>query len=424
MSSRPKRNILTVNYKEYSSDSEGLRMSESDASGGEARGGPGNTSASVHVESSEVELMYKNLTEEEIAEMEKQEEERAERLEQEKARQERIARLFALKLKNQETEYGLKAAAMELSSKDSKLKQSKSVSGDERRLGVKSRDTREKPLTIGSIRKAANISKQVDRELQSLGLYNSESDSDTSGESTVQVVRKIKTKPSSKKGKQKSTKVPTKTFPVKSNLADSDSDTDINIIWPHEALGPKYFNYNMNKIKYKDLDSRLLIAGELNIIRSGKISAKESACRLKILSDIVFNMGNFEWGDILRLHAAMLTEIENGDMQWDSDFSLLDRQILRPRPIMRFENKSKKSRSVVTEVSNNNGTSSIGNNSNEVIYCNRYQKGLCEYTDTKHQGKYFGRNVVLEHICAKCWEHKQVKSHHPKSSSECQFSSE
>ena len=38
--------------------------------------------------------------------------------------------------------------------------------------------------------------------------------------------------------------------------------------------------------------------------------------RLRLLGDIVFNAGYYKWQAILKFHAAILSEIENGNMQW------------------------------------------------------------------------------------------------------------
>ncbi len=39
-----------------------------------------------------------------------------------------------------------------------------------------------------------------------------------------------------------------------------------------------------------------------------------------MLHDTVFNMGFYEWPVILKLHGAILIEIESGSKTWNSDF--------------------------------------------------------------------------------------------------------
>ncbi len=110
---------------------------------------------------------------------------------------------------------------------------------------------------------------------------------------------------------------------------------EIQVFWPNEPLGPKYANYSTSPIKYKHLDSRLFIAAQLNVIYSKKICEDERICRLNMLCDTVFNMEFYEWPAILKLHAAILTEIESDSKTWNSDFSRQEQQMLMPFPLQK-----------------------------------------------------------------------------------------
>ena len=102
------------------------------------------------------------------------------------------------------------------------------------------------------------------------------------------------------------------------------SDSEGCVQWPHENLGAKYNNFGGNDVKYKQLDFRGLIAGELNIISNNLISKQEKQARLKMLGDIVFNTRFYQWSAILKLHAAILSEIEDGVREWGDDYSRLE----------------------------------------------------------------------------------------------------
>ncbi len=58
-----------------------------------------------------------------------------------------------------------------------------------------------------------------------------------------------------------------------------------------------------------------------------------------MLHDTVFNMGFYEWPAILKLHAAILAEIESGSKTWNSDFSHLEQQMLMPFPLQKGKTK-------------------------------------------------------------------------------------
>ena len=56
------------------------------------------------------------------------------------------------------------------------------------------------------------------------------------------------------------------------------------------------------------------------------ITQSEQGARLHLLGDIVFNAGYYQWQAILKFHAAILSEIENGNMQWGDCYSKLEQQ--------------------------------------------------------------------------------------------------
>ena len=57
-------------------------------------------------------------------------------------------------------------------------------------------------------------------------------------------------------------------------------------------------------------------------------------------------------------------------------------------------------------------------NQQETFFCSTYQRDQCWY-EGAHQGKYNGRMVTRQHICAACWLKDKVQANHPESSKEC-----
>ncbi len=49
------------------------------------------------------------------------------------------------------------------------------------------------------------------------------------------------------------------------------------------------------KVDFDNLDLRLLVAGEIEVLKSRDISDYEQKSRLNILSDILCNAGYYEW---------------------------------------------------------------------------------------------------------------------------------
>ena len=71
-------------------------------------------------------------------------------------------------------------------------------------------------------------------------------------------------------------------------LSDCDEG---GILWPNENLGPRYNNFGKADTKFRQLDMRTLVAGELNIVCNCGVSVKEREARLRLLGDINFYSG-------------------------------------------------------------------------------------------------------------------------------------
>ena len=103
------------------------------------------------------------------------------------------------------------------------------------------------------------------------------------------------------------------------------------VLWPMDKLGPQHTNYG-KQIYHSDLDMRLLVIGELAIVRDITTSEVESKARMDMLNDIIFNADHFEWSALLRLHAAVLREVEIGSLKWGESYAHMSQLILAPFP--------------------------------------------------------------------------------------------
>ena len=108
------------------------------------------------------------------------------------------------------------------------------------------------------------------------------------------------------------------------------------VIWPMDKLGPQHTNYGQT-VYHKDLDMRLLVLGELGIISNAtSIRKAERVARLELLKNIIFNAEHFEWNALLRLHAAILREIEMGKRKWGDSYIDITQLILAPFPKLKY----------------------------------------------------------------------------------------
>ena len=121
----------------------------------------------------------------------------------------------------------------------------------------------------------------------------------------------------SKKGKSKKRR---------SGMVKKASDDVVNPqIWPHSLL---QYEYVSKSTKYQDLDFRLFVAGELEIITSSKIKQTEKEARLALLKKIVYYSGIYQWKALLEFYAAFVRSIETGQKKWKDDSTSLEVPLL------------------------------------------------------------------------------------------------
>ena len=72
------------------------------------------------------------------------------------------------------------------------------------------------------------------------------------------------------------------------------------------------YNFVSSTFKYKDLEFRSFIAGELEILSSGRIGSEELKHRMANLKHIIYLENTYEWEALRDMHAAKLRLIERG----------------------------------------------------------------------------------------------------------------
>ena len=119
---------------------------------------------------------------------------------------------------------------------------------------------------------------------------------------------------------------------------------------------------------------RMLVAGELNIVWNCGVSVKEREARLQLLSDINLYSAHYQWPALLKFHAAVLSEVEKGQMQWGDDYSRLEQQMLMPFPLTKgkTERRQEKGVNAAPKVTNGGGKAD-----DRILYCAEYQNDSC-----------------------------------------------
>ena len=230
---------------------------------------------------------------------------------------------------------------------------------------------------------------------------------------------------------------------LKSGIEAKASDVVVKPqIWPHVALQIEFVNKNLT---FHELDFRLLTAGEIEIILGSNISDSERLGRLKLLRQVAYHAGSYEWASVRNLYAAIVRKIELGLLSWEGDFTNVEHLFLtksRPKTLIGqgIANRRARNGNVYGASSSSAGQNSgvvnstwgqssfansdmDGKESGEKTwFCQLFQKNQCRLSDPhveKLPGS--GRMVAVQHICANCWLKEKAKRRHAESDSCCPF---
>ena len=142
------------------------------------------------------------------------------------------------------------------------------------------------PRTMADLRGDRDVSRRAGRILADLGLF---SDSETESEPSLPVWHS--------RGRR-----------LRSSMDAKASDVVLNPqLWPHVAL---QLEFTGKSHTFAELDLRLLVARELEVLSGPSIDAVERAGRLELLKQVVYAEGNLGWGAAKSLYAAVLRKVE------------------------------------------------------------------------------------------------------------------
>jgi len=180
--------------------------------------------------------------------------------------------------------------------------------------------------------------------------------------------------------------------------------------WPHIALqcdkvGGAY--------TFQELDVRLFVTGELELLSSHSISPEEHEGRIRLLKQLMYLSKLYEWQVILKLYTEVVSKIERGFLIWNSNFEATINCGLQ-----RHGNTKQPTRAPFK--SNQYQTQKKGSGyKTRPTYCKEFQSNACTSLEDKHWAMVNGERMMVEHVCAVCLIKKRESHRHSEISPDC-----
>jgi len=177
--------------------------------------------------------------------------------------------------------------------------------------------------------------------------------------------------------------------------------------WPHIALQSDKVG---SCYSFQELNSNMLVTGELELISRVFVSDIECDGRTQLLKQLMHLSLVYEWKTILRLYTEVVSGIEQGLLTWSSQFDQTIGRSLQ-RQGARTGSRGTTSKSTVTQKKSAYKP--------RPTYCKEYQNASCPFTEEKHWGTVNGDRMQVEHICASCLIRRKEVVGHSENSTEC-----
>ena len=188
-------------------------------------------------------------------------------------------------------------------------------------------------------------------------------------------------------------------------------DIKRQVLYPHAKLNGEFTSVH----SYNELSLNLFMAGELEtIIRM--VDTAEQEARLQILLMCMYHSQFLDIEDIKDQYDVTMKMIERKELNWgDSLGQRVDRALDRR---LRLKDRTGKVGEKGVKVTSK-GSQSKGKE--EFIYCNAFNKGVCQETNS-HKGKFGMRDgVLLNHACKRCLKEKGVRVGHAEVDTRCLY---
>jgi hypothetical protein len=181
--------------------------------------------------------------------------------------------------------------------------------------------------------------------------------------------------------------------------------------WPHIAIQSDKVG---GSYSFHELDIRLFVTGELELLSSHRISPDEHEGRIRLLKQLMYLNKSYDCQAILKLYAEVVSKIERGLLIWGSSFEATITWALNnmiPISMRQQQAPQGKNKAQYGKKSSNYKT--------RPTYCKDFQSNSCSSSEDKHWGMVNGERMLVEHVCAACLMKKKENAYHSESSSEC-----
>ncbi len=290
---------------------------------------------------------------------------------------------------------GLQTSVAALKESETAFRIPKARTGNINRTGAKAADL--KTTDLNTLRSLEELNNTVSLQMRSLGLEAEGADDEDSDEDDgTQKPHSTQRDRSTSRGRASGIN------------ARASQSVVAPQIWPHTVL---QLEYAARVVQFKDLDFRLMVAGEIEIIKNVATPPAEKAGRLDLLQKIAYYKEMYEWAAILDFYAAWVRKIELGQKRWEDDSSVLETPLLA-RFVIR---KTQKDTTRFGPNSSFKGPSLRAEpNPNIAWYCSLYQRNKCTQQGP-HTATIRGQLRLLQHICATCYQTDKAQNKHPES---------
>ena len=210
--------------------------------------------------------------------------------------------------------------------------------------------------------------------------FMAESDSSSKDEVDERARHKKKGKNGNKTGKSG----------IHSKIGDSvlSNEWYTHVALEDAVVGEKSFN---------ELMFNLLVAGELEIIGSGKISEKEKNTRVEVLKTLAYKVEFISMKDVLALYSGFLGKIEKGKFKWGSKAAMrvFEQQLMYCVTVERNRKRKLEGRGNVRQKVTGGGKDE------RKKYCLEFNRDTCNLNGP-HEGTLNGNVVTKYHTCKRC----------------------
>ena len=258
---------------------------------------------------------------------------------------------------------------------------------------------------MNTLRADKQLKSHVIQQLKKFGLGSDLSESSPSGDSSSLDSSSDERESDSKSSEYKGQACAPKRKSKKSGMVSKPTD---RVRFPH-ILAQSALHFDPGSpCQFENFNFNKLVAGELEIITSPKISKVERNGRLRVglLKKLALYAENFDITTIRGIYLGVLRQIELGMIDWKCDFSNAEQMAITKS----LGNKGgKRVKTKGTEQSDNPKLT---------WFCHNYNKDKCSQK-SDYTGMVKGKNRYLKHICAICYLRDKTEMKHPESSSVC-----